>query len=157
MRTSLQTSVKEDLSREQTAWLVPCPSFPISMRAQTPSDFPWAPAGQTFAEHVFAEESTCTELSIEIKSWNRCQKKTASFCYTSLHASLHTSLHRRYRPRRRPNPSPGQRPPLFAAWLALSSCDFQAEAAEVCCACAEQLRSSSGSCTFLLFCATNCY
>ena len=61
LQTSLQTSVASSTGSLHTPWLVACSS-------QTLSDFAWVPADQTFAEHAFAEESTCRELAIQMKS-----------------------------------------------------------------------------------------
>ena len=36
-------------------------------------------AEQTFAEHAFAEESTCRELAIQMKSWNRGRNTKTPF------------------------------------------------------------------------------
>ena len=47
------------------------------------SVIPTVPAEQTFADHAFAEESTCRELAIQIKSWNRGRE-------TSLQTSMHS-------------------------------------------------------------------
>ena len=51
-----------------TPWLVACPSLNTPIHAQTLSDFPWVSADQTFAEHAFAEESTCREFVTQVKS-----------------------------------------------------------------------------------------
>ena len=160
-------------SHEQTAWLA-CPSLPTPTHTQTLSVFPWVPAGQTFAEHAFAEESTCRELAIQMKVQQGSEEHNLFLPYLVHIREISVT----YLVETQPNPSMGQRPRFSGRlacveWLQSSwSCggvlcihtSFQPQPQPGpmtpfchCLACVEKLQLSSWSCGgTLAYCIFQC-